>query len=698
MNLRVKLLLGIGIALIVTFALMAVFSVMTMEESYRSLEEKDIVTTLGHAGSSLVTDQKSMQSVTRDYSVWTDTYRFARGENPAWVEINTDNDFFERFNLQGVLVFNRTGGLVLAKGYNARLRDREDIPESLVAQIRDLSTSEKIPDSSEGHYLILDTPRGPVGVSSHPILKDDFGGPGAGTFHLVRWIDSRYLTELSARTENNVGIIPLPQISGNRTIAGIIAAITPGKPSAVFIESTDTITAYTPLENLQVPGRYYLRVSEPRTIYQSGQATIMTFIISLLGAGVFIIVFVLLFIDRVVLSRLNTLISTVRKNKVTGTANGIDGKDTVDELALLAREIDPVFEKLAESRMQLQQSEERYRMLAESAQDFIYIIDTDDRVAYVNSFAAAAIGRPREDIIGKPRSSLFPPPEGGRQQESIQKVFATGEPLKIESNIPLPTGERWSDTHLVPLRDRNNTITGVLGITRDLTQRKKAEDALFQANKKLNLLSSVTRHDILNQLTALRTYFEISRDYIQGGELQDLLDREEKIAEIIDRQIMFTRDYQQMGLKTPSWFNIDTILSGMILSFDTTRVKLLAECPGLEILADPLLEKVFYNLIDNAFRHGGDNLTRIRISCREAGDGLSLIIEDDGTGIPDDDKKLVFERGFGHNTGFGLFLSREILGITGMTIVETGIFGKGARFEIGIPKGAYRFSDCAKKE
>jgi PAS domain S-box-containing protein len=697
MNLRTKILLGIGIALIATFALVAIFSFISMERSYHTLEEMDVITTVTRAESSLANDQKNLRSVTRDYGAWTDTYQFAMGENPSWVSINTDNDFFERFGVQGELVFNRSGGLVFAKGYNASIKGDMKIPEQIITEIRDFSTSQDTLNSSEGSYTIMDSTYGPIIVSSHPILMDGFKGPSAGSLHLIRKADERYLSDLSARAGRTVTIIPSPQVSRNRTVAGIISGITPAHPVVVAAESPDSVAGYAHLDNLQAPGSYYLKVSEPRTIYQSGQATIMTFIISLLGAGVFIIVFVLLFIDRIVLSRLNAIISTVRRNKETGGTNSTNGDVDIDEMARLALEIDPVYEKLAESRVQLQQSEERYRTLAESSQDFIYIIDTEDRVTYVNSFALVATGRSKEEIIGKPRSQLFPVPESERQRENIAKVIATGQPLKIESNLPIQSGDRWADTLLVPLRDRNNVITGVMGVTRDITQRKKAEEALSQTNKKLNLLSSITRHDILNQLTALRTYLELSLDYTKDPDLTNFILKEERIAAIIDQQISFTRDYQQMGVNEPTWQTVHEIISWTIQPLSVGTVKVSIDCPDLEVYADPMFEKVFYNLVENALRYGGQSLSRIHISSTTTTRGLIISVEDNGAGIPEGDKERIFERGFGKNTGFGLFLSREILGITGMTITETGTFGKGARFEILVPEGIYRFSTTGQK-
>ena len=112
--------------------------------------------------------------------------------------------------------------------------------------------------------------------------------------------------------------------------------------------------------------------------------------------------------------------------------------------------------------------------------------------------------------------------------------------------------------------------------------------------------------------------------------------------------------------------------------------------PALKVFANPLLGRVFYNLIDNALRYGGEKMTRISISSFEMQNGLILIVEDDGAGIGPEDKRNLFIRGLGRNTGYGFFLSREILGITGMTICETGEPGEGVRFEITVPKGTYR--------
>lgn len=698
MDLRTKLLLGIGIALIAAFTLVALFSAISMQTSYLALEKVNTEGSVKTTMNALETDMKSAYSTTRDYSAWTETYRFAHGENPDWIRENMGADFFSRFPMDRVLIFNSTGYLIFSMQFNDTTLEIEPAPGIFIDDIGKFNMAVEAIRSERGSFGILEAATGPVLIASHPILTDDYEGPAAGSFHLARILDDEYLTDLSARTGHRISVISAQEVFGNASLAGVASQFSSGKAIAIQPENNDMISGYVPLEDQQSPADYYLVVSDPRTIYNTGMTGIVTFLSSLAVAGICIIIFVLIFVDRIILSRLNAIIRRVRTRKTEGNIPGQAAPDTGDELTRLAVTIDPVFAELAESEERIAQSEERYRMLAESARDLIFIIDKDDTIVYVNTFAAQSFGLPREEIIGTPRSTLFRGDVGDRQSESLRRVLSTGQPFKIEGSLPLPTGEIWQDTLLVPIRDTRGTITAVMGISRDITDRKHAEQALSNVNKKLNLLSTVTRHDILNQLTALATYLELSRDYADNSTLKDFISKEQQIAAIIDREINFTRDYQDLGEVVPVWQNVSSTITAVLRSLMTGDVKIVTDVSGVEVYADALFEKVFFNLIDNAIKYGGAKLSSIRFSARRAGDALVITCEDDGVGIPPEDKERIFERGFGTHTGLGLFLSREILGITDITIAETGTYGSGARFEITVPEGMYRFSDVPRSE
>ena len=223
----------------------------------------------------------------------------------------------------------------------------------------------------------------------------------------------------------------------------------------------------------------------------------------------------------------------------------------------------------------------------------------------------------------------------------------------------------------------------------DITEHKQAQESLTLANKKLNLLNNITRHDILNQLSALLGYIDLSRHDTKDPQMLSYIEKEERAANTIRSQILFTRDYQNIGIHTPEWYNIAETVSLAMASLDLQHIHISVDRSSIEIYADPLFEKVFYNLIENSIRHG-EWVTEIGIHLEHTADGIDLIIEDNGQGIPQKEKENIFRRQYFRNSGLGLFLSREILSITNLTISENGIPGKGSRFVIHAPKGTYR--------
>jgi signal transduction histidine kinase len=218
--------------------------------------------------------------------------------------------------------------------------------------------------------------------------------------------------------------------------------------------------------------------------------------------------------------------------------------------------------------------------------------------------------------------------------------------------------------------------------------------SLDMAIRKLNLLSSITRHDINNQLTVLMGYLEILQMAQRGTSSEEYVRKASTSAQRISAMIQFTKTYESIGVRAPVWQDIRSLADTAAQEVQLGRVMLINDLPaGTAVFADPLTVRVFYNLMDNAVRYGG-KITTIRLSVEEGDGGVPVIVcEDDGYGIPAGEKERLFERGYGKNTGLGLFLAREILNITGMTIRETGGPGNGARFEIMVPKDSFRAGD-----
>ena len=215
-------------------------------------------------------------------------------------------------------------------------------------------------------------------------------------------------------------------------------------------------------------------------------------------------------------------------------------------------------------------------------------------------------------------------------------------------------------------------------------------EELSVVNYKLSLLSSITRHDILNQITVVKSGLDVIEDNF-GPDDPDrpVLNLIRSAARNIREQIGFTAVYEKMGIQEPEWHHVSAIISKTRDSLNSGQVVILDTTQDLEIFADPMFGQVIYNLVDNALRHG-HSLTHICFSFESGEEGGILIMADNGVGIADEDKHKIFQKGFGKNTGLGLFLIQEILTFSHITIKETGRVGTGARFEISIPTGRWR--------
>ena len=336
----------------------------------------------------------------------------------------------------------------------------------------------------------------------------------------------------------------------------------------------------------------------------------------------------------------------------------------------------------------LQESEEKFRSLVETSPGMIWEIDPRGVFRYISPMVQTILGYAPEEITGKTIADLIPE----ESRSSIMQELARH--LSSEGPIPpfeVPARHRNGRDMMIEIRPSriigtDSRLAGLRGVAYDITERKRAEEALQLANRQLNLLGSITRHDLLNKITVILGNLKLAEKKCTDPGLMEHLAKIRSATGAIKSQIEFTRIYQKLGTHEPQWIAIESV---MPTSHVPPGITLDAEVRGISVLADPMLERVFFNLLDNSIRHG-QQVTAIRVFTEPSGSDLVMFWEDNGIGIPDDEKEKIFEREFGANTGLGMFLAREILSLTGITIRETGEPGRGARFEITVPKGAYQ--------
>lgn len=360
--------------------------------------------------------------------------------------------------------------------------------------------------------------------------------------------------------------------------------------------------------------------------------------------------------------------------------------DEREVLLTIGKELGSALERMKTERA-LQESERKFRSIIDNIQDMVYRTDPEGRITMMSPAGAkrAGFSSPEEMIGLNIAQALYADPR------ERKRFLAVLEKNRSVHEYPLLLRNRSGQTYPVMASSHyyyspEGKVLGVEGIVHDVTHIRQAEDALREANRKLNLLNSITRHDVANQLTVLQGYSQLAMIRNSDPVTGDFLRKIDGVATTIARQIEFSKTYQELGELAPEWFELDDI-------FVKNRPKDIlfsSSCAGIEVYADPMLERVFANLFGNSVMHG-EHVTRITVRCEHTGEDLLITVEDNGVGVPLDLKQKIFKKGFGKNTGFGLFLAREILAITGIMIHETGTHGRGARFEIIVPKGGFRY-------
>jgi PAS domain S-box-containing protein len=343
---------------------------------------------------------------------------------------------------------------------------------------------------------------------------------------------------------------------------------------------------------------------------------------------------------------------------------------------------------------QILETMHRYQAIMDNAAEGILLVSCETgMILEANPASSRLLGFTARELSGMTVSDLILAP--GMQTGSWKECACTPEGWSGEVQFRCRDGS-LRDVELSSRIIRREGAPDLSCImAHDVTDLKRAEVALRLAHRKLNLLSGVTRHDILNQLNVLEGFLELSGQGLGMARQKEYVMKEKKAAETIRRMILFTKDYEEIGRQQPGWQRPEAIICQLVKTANLKDIRLDSRLGDLELYADPLLERVFYNLLDNSIRHG-EHMKMIVVNTEPAGNTLMIRWEDNGPGVPEVLKEKIFERGFGRNTGLGLFLAREILGLTGISIRETGTFGSGARFEIFVPAGSFRYPAASR--
>jgi PAS domain S-box-containing protein len=379
-------------------------------------------------------------------------------------------------------------------------------------------------------------------------------------------------------------------------------------------------------------------------------------------------------------------------------------------------------------------SEERYRSLAEASHDMIFIIAKDGRVEYANKFASMQFGLQPEMIVGMKIASLFSGGSIDRQLNSIAQVMESGSPAYIEAPLEFPGLEKWLGTWLVPLKNNEGKSTSIMGVSRDITDRIRVDQALKEYSERLEEMvgertaelqealqkAQLTdqlksefianiNHELRTPLTNLVLYHQMlqANPEVKTQERLDVIGREiHRLRVLIEDMLKLSRlDTGQVAFRPmPQDLNkiIRTLVNDRKTIAEERNLSLILKLQhGVPItwLDEVMIVQVLSNLLTNALNYtpaGG----QVHISTRRVEDHAGKVwsvfsVEDTGPGISQEDLPHLFDRFYrgmaGHvagvpGTGLGLAIVKQLVDRHhGRIEVGNVPDGHGAIFTVWLP-------------
>ena len=333
----------------------------------------------------------------------------------------------------------------------------------------------------------------------------------------------------------------------------------------------------------------------------------------------------------------------------------------------------------------LREQEALYKGLFDHSEGGTIVISdtgTARKIEAVNWKAADLLHRKAADLKGASLATFW---SGEEEQEFFTHLLQEGAVYAAEAKFLLPDEKQFIVlVSAASLPDKRVILTFI-----DITSRVHAEHALQTANDKLNLLSRFSADHLHRSVDQIIETVDEADAHCEDTGIRGYIERIRVLAWNLARELFLTESYKDLGASPPVWMSVQRTLGSARLPSDTGTISIRLWTERLEIYADRLFADVLLHLAENSLRYGV-TVKNIVVTYHETPEGLDLTIEDDGVGIPAGKKQQIFEYDAGGHAGIGLFICRQIVEVTGMTIRETGTEGKGARFVIHVPQGGYR--------
>jgi PAS domain S-box-containing protein len=688
--------------------------------NFTRLEEERALVNAARLQNALNSEVTRLNDGALNYSTWDETYRFAEGKNPKYVESQLYDSVFASLKANSIAIANPSGKVLAQKGKDFYDSRKIALPSAFLKFVQ--SSSQDLGDFRDiQHQGILSTASGPMLVTSQPILKSEGTGRANGILSMGRYIDCQMLQQLSITTQLAINLHRYDIAYVPKEVRNVIETKLKNTTIAAQVSGKNTIISYVRINDVFGKPALVLTAQSYRKIYAQGVHSLNYYFWSTLLIGVVFCGLVLGFLERFVLSRLSHLSQGVRAIGQAGTFSVRVYLQGQDELTDLAQTINYSLDQLQQAQQALQSSEERYTLAVMGANDGIWDWDLLNNTVYFS---------PRwEKILGYAESEFEQSLEawfGHQHPQDLPELRAAIEGhlqgdtpyLQHEHRMTRKDGaECWVMCRGSAVRDAEGIPYRMAGSMTDISDRKAAaqmlarqSEELTRSNQELEQFAYIASHDLQEPLRKIEAFGDrLKRKYDKTLDEQghDYLARMQNAAgrmrTLIQDLLSFSRvttqsrDFAPLSLSTL----LEDVLGDLEVRIQETHAQVIVgDLPNLE--ADALqMRQLFQNLIGNALKFQQPGvLPIIKIECSEenavdsdpAQSFYCITVSDNGIGF--DEKYLdrifkVFQRLHGRNeyegTGIGLAVCAKIVERHGGQLTAQSAPDQGATFIVRLP-------------
>ncbi len=665
-----------------------------MNNNYLSLEKQSVERNVSQVINSIDTIKNDLAVSTPDWAHWDDTYEFARGTNPTYIERNITESTFESNQINLIVILDREQNILFERAYDYHEETDVVISPELQALITDPLVAIHN-DASPGTTGLLQTSANfPLLVSAYPILDSLGQGPNSGTLIFGVFLDTAAINEIADLTISDVSLYLVNDPASSEEILVVKDSLTTEELVVTRPIDRNSVAGYTVIKDIFNHPAMILKVTRSRAIYQQGQATFLVFGLTMAVSSIIFGVLELYILRKTIMSRFNMISRGVNFIGETGDISKRISIGGTDELRHLADNINHMLEKITETESQLRFQKKRFDRILEFNPAVILIFDANTVLLSVNKAFCTLYDVREHDAVGKNIADFIP-------QEiitGISPLVTDVEGSVFDTEIKLQTGgkERLFSVTIITLFAGEYLL-----LAWDITQQRQDMDRMYLTDRLATIgeLTSGIAHELNNPLTSviglsgLMLEAELPVDIKE--DLQTIYQEAKRTSDIVKNMLAFARNHPAAKQSIDVNTTLINTLNMRTYEQNLNKIQVVRQLAENlpQVKADAFqLQQVFLNLVVNAEyfmreAHGGGCLI---VTTEQAASNIKISFRNDGPEIPVEIQKHIFDPFFttkpvGKGTGLGLSISYGIITAHNGRMYVENLPGKGVVFTIELP-------------